>query len=313
MKILYIYDFENWALHNVGLYWANLVKDAANFIFTSQKEYKSHDPRSFDYIFWGCTHVPERRLKELWHKLIPSKSPAWAPECNRHFISVIHDPCEIFPQKEDWKLRKPRLHRLKLFSKLAVTSGEMQKTMFGLGYRCPVISTNSKLALRNSAELKHEPLKVFTKSYDHPRKNLALFRNLQRNHSKHCASFDGYIGRQVLPESDYLNLIDRYNCYICTSWQEGGPIPLMDAMRRGCAVLTTHVGQTDELIREGHNGFFCKNEKEFAARIECLASNPDLLYEMRLNSLRISAQRSESKVRRQLMRFLMATTASAIL
>jgi hypothetical protein len=67
-----------------------------------------------------------------------------------------------------------------------------------------------------------ESLKIFTRANNHRRKNLPLFRELQAAYQNRAASFDGHIGLKVLPEPDYIRLIDRYNCYLCTSWQEGG-------------------------------------------------------------------------------------------
>jgi glycosyltransferase involved in cell wall biosynthesis len=180
----------------------------------------------------------------------------------------------------------------------------MQAIMAALGYDCPRISTNSTLALREAAAIRREPLKILTRANNHRRKNLPLFRELQATYRDRVANFDAHLGLKVLPEADYARLIDGYNCYLCTSWQEGGPLPLMDAMRRGCAVLTTPVGQTDELVQEGVNGFICRTRAEFAARIELLAADPGLLHDMRLNSLRISSQRASEAVRAQLVAFL---------
>lgn len=79
---------------------------------------------------------------------------------------------------------------------------------------------------------------------------------------------------------------------------------MMDAMRRGCAVLTTPVGQTDEWVQEGVNGYFCHSHAEFSDRIRFLASHPEVLVEMRLASLKIAYSRSDEMVRAQLVAFI---------
>ena len=66
----------------------------------------------------------------------------------------------------------------------------------------------------------------------------------------------------------------------------------MDAMRRGLAVLTTPVGQIQELIEDGVNGYFCRSAADFAGRLEHLGNDPDQLHAMRLASLEtINTQR----------------------
>ncbi|MGA3221039.1 MAG: glycosyltransferase, partial [Acidimicrobiales bacterium] len=84
---------------------------------------------------------------------------------------------------------------------------------------------------------------------------------------------------------DYTKLIDDHEVYICTSYQEGGPIPAMDAMQRGCAVLSTPVGQIQELIRHGENGYICETADEFIEALTVLANDLPLLHRMRLRSL----------------------------
>ena len=56
--------------------------------------------------------------------------------------------------------------------------------------------------------------------------------------------------------------------YVCTSYMEGGPLPVMEAVLAGLAVITTPVGQTAEWVRDGESGFVCRTyaEVERAAR-----------------------------------------------
>jgi glycosyltransferase involved in cell wall biosynthesis len=158
--------------------------------------------------------------------------------------------------------------------------------------------------MRSLDNLSLEPLKVYSRAKNIPRKNLGLFRRLQSELAPICTAFNGYFDDPILPATDYVSLIDRYNCYICTSWQEGGPLPLMDAMRRGCTVLTTPVGQAIDLIEDGISGFFCRNFGEFKDRIETLSKEPKRLLEMRRQAQLAVTERSDLQVRQQLVRFL---------
>jgi glycosyltransferase involved in cell wall biosynthesis len=229
---------------------------------------------------------------------------AWLPQFSSHFLSVIHDPCEIFPQKRDWRSSPPFLGRLTHFSRLAVISNEMNNILAAHGADCSKVNTRSTLPFRTPETLEREPLAVFARSTIVPRKNLRLFFQVRSDVSDLVGRFHGYFNRDILAVADYIRLIDSYNCYVCTSWQEGGPLPVLDAMHRGCAILTTPVGQTDEWIKEGVNGFFCQTRRDFVRRIQYLASNPDVLYNLRRNSIARALSNDEALIRDQLRLFL---------
>ncbi len=305
IKILYIYDFEDWALHNVGRYWAGLIKDYARFTFSQLGHHEKFNPCDFDFILWGCSYMAERYLTRLIYSIFPRHAPLWNHSLNKHFITIIHDPCEIFPEKRNWYMCKPRrLDKIRTFAKIGVISKEMHNIMREIGFECSIINTNSTLPLQDLEKLTLEPLKIFSRARNRPRKNLNLFKSLQATLQSSCSVFNGYFENNLLPIDEYIQLIDSHNCYICTSWQEGGPLPLMDAMRRGCVVLTTPVGQTDELIQDGVTGYFCNNYDEFKKRIVWLSTHPDILLKMRKQALLAVSKRSDLRVRKQLIDFL---------
>lgn len=304
-KILYIYDFEDWALHNVGKYWARLVADCAQFEFAEWGPHESYHPCEFDFVWWGCSYMAEKHISRLLHRFIPRRAPEWNPKKNANFITVIHDPCELFPQTANWRhLRPRRLAKIRSFARCGVISSELHTVMKAVGFDCQVINTNSLLPIRPFEDIQIEPLKIYSRAKDIPRKNLNLFRALKTPLSSACDRFDGYFDDTILPDAEYIGLIDLYNCYICTSWQEGGPLPLMDAMRRGCTVITTPVGQTPDLLEDGISGFFCTTFKEFKECILLLANDSQRLYSMRQKAQLAVAQRSDAIVREQLIQFL---------
>jgi glycosyltransferase involved in cell wall biosynthesis len=225
-----------------------------------------------------------------------SAAPNWA--------AVVQDPSELFPEVPDWKRAPARAAHLRRFGRLAVTSNEMHAALAGLGFPTTKVNTRSLLPLRPPADLASEGLKVFTRAQIYPRKDLPRFEALRRRFAGTIERFDAIVGGRVLAEAEYVRQIDAYNCYVCTSWQEGGPLPLMDAQRRGCVVLTTRVGQTDELVEEGVNGFFCASEEDFVRRLQELQANPALLRAMRQRALERAADCRDALVRAQLQVFL---------
>ncbi len=301
-KILYIYDVEFWAIHNVGIFWSKLINDYYDFTFIPLEKYENIDKSKYDYIWWGYSLLinsilPKYRIRKVIPKVIIKK--LLLPYNN---ISVIHDPCELFPQKEHWKQSSPQLNHLKWFNKFAVISNEMQHILSNYEYDCLKINTDSLLSIRKKNDLINKDLNCFSKAYDYPRKNIQLFNEI-KEYFKGNIKLNGYFGRILLSEKEYIELIDKHNCYICTSWQEGGPLPIMDAIKRGCVILSTKVGQTDEIIKDGYNGFYCTSYDDFLDKIAYLNNNNSTLFQMQSNSLKM-AKNKNILIRNQLLKFL---------
>jgi hypothetical protein len=46
------------------------------------------------------------------------------------------------------------------------------------------------------------------------------------------------------------------SCYVCASWEEGGPVPVLEALQMGRPVVTTPVGNAALFVHPGNNGEF---------------------------------------------------------
>lgn len=300
LKILYIYDLKKWAIHNVGKIWADLLHQTHDFHIVQIGNHFQYNPKSYDIILWGYS------LLALPHNSIvhTHRLKHWDLRHLKNVYAVVHDPCEIFDQIPNWKNTVPRLSHLKMFSKLAVISNEMKTILSENSFDVCKVNTMSHISLRSEKKIIKEQLKIFTRANPHQRKNLALFYDLADTVNGYVEKTEAFVGGKVLSQKNYINEIDNYNCYICTSWQEGGPLPLMDAMRRGCVILTTRVGQTDELIEDGINGFFCNSKEEYLERINQLYSDSGLLFNMRRNSFKKATEDKSGLIRQQLMSFL---------
>ncbi len=303
--MLFLYNVPDWAIHNVGRDWAALVSDTHDVTLKQFGRHEREDPEAYDHVVWGYSSLDYsgRMLVESLTRR-PIRWLRWRWGDRSRFRAVIQDPVEMFPTRPDWKSAKPRRSHLRRFRGLAVTSNEMREALALHGIQAVKVNTRSLLPLRDRAQIGIEGLRLFTRALAYPRKNLPLFERLRQRHAAEVERFDASRGHDVMPQVDYARFMDGYNCYVCTSWQEGGPLPLMDALQRGCVVLTTRVGQTDELVEEGGNGFFCSTEEEFDHRIRQLAADPQLLQTMRLRALALAAARDNSRVRSQLRAFL---------
>lgn len=103
------------------------------------------------------------------------------------------------------------------------------------------------------------------------RKNVPWLERLERALADEPgAAVDFRYGRRhtQLTEAEYLARLAASDVYVCTSYMEGGPLPVMEAVLAGLAVITTPVGQVGEWVRDGENGFVCRtyDEVERAAR-----------------------------------------------
>ena len=281
-RVLFLYNETDWAIHNVGRDWASLMAASHDFTLTRFGTHEGLDPDAFDHVVHGYSTLRYsgrlllRSLLERpagwlrWHGLAPGRVSA-----------VVQDPSEVFPEAQAWSTAPARLDRLRRFGRLAVTSNEMRAALAARGLDACLVPTRSLLPVRDAGTIGHEPLRVYTRARDYPRKNLALFHAIRRAIAGEVDAFDAWLGGEVLATPDYVARIDHYNCYVCTSWQEGGPLPLADAQHRGCVVLTTRVGQTDDWVVHGENGWFCENETEFVARLRELNADPERLLCMR--------------------------------
>lgn len=61
-----------------------------------------------------------------------------------------------------------------------------------------------------------------------------------------------------MPDGKYQGLFRRLDALLVTSKDEGGPIPMLEAMAAGIPVISTDVGMSSEIIKDGINGHVIK-------------------------------------------------------
>ncbi|HEX5718636.1 MAG TPA: glycosyltransferase family 4 protein [Thermoanaerobaculia bacterium] len=97
------------------------------------------------------------------------------------------------------------------------------------------------------------------------------------------AAVEGVELRLAVREERWRNpeeMLDFYrslDIYVCASRSEGGPNPCLEAAACGLPVITTRVGITPELIRDGENGFFVERDAaDIAEKLRWLRDDPKL-------------------------------------
>jgi glycosyltransferase involved in cell wall biosynthesis len=94
---------------------------------------------------------------------------------------------------------------------------------------------------------------------------------------------------------DLANLYRQAKCLICTSYSEGGPRVVAEALACGVSVITTRVGLAAELVRDDENGFICDwDAAEIGKRLAQIASDDSLSVRLSENAPR-AVQRFEKK------------------
>lgn len=303
-RVLFLFNDAGWAIHNVGLDWASLLAHTHEFTLRRFGSHESLDPEAFDHVVWGYSTLRYSGRLLLASLLArPAGWLRWREIPRERARTVVQDPSELFPEVPEWRSAPARLSHLTRFGRLAVTSTEMREALAARGLAAFQVATRSLLPVRDE-RLETEPLRVYTRARDYPRKNLMLFHAVHRAVAGEIERFDAWLGGAILPLPDYAAAVDRYNCYVCTSWQEGGPLPLADAQRRGCVALTTRVGQTDDWVVHGENGYFCDQEAEFVERLRELNRDPARLLRMRRNAIDRARAQDTSRVRASLEAFL---------
>lgn len=126
------------------------------------------------------------------------------------------------------------------------------------------------------------------------RKNLPWLRRMEADlRERPGAVTDFRYGKRTpKPRDAYLASLTEADVYVCTSFMEGGPLPVMEAVTAGLAVLSTPVGQVEEWVRDGENGFICRSVSEFRERALEYVGNPALLQRHRRRSVEIAEEKA---------------------
>lgn len=111
------------------------------------------------------------------------------------------------------------------------------------------------------------------------RKNIAWLGAIERRFAEQagirCQFRYGSSGPVAV--TDWIAQLHRANVYVCTSTMEGGPLPVMEAVQAGLAVVSTPVGQVEEWVRDGVNGRICRSLGEFIGALDDYRRDPGLL------------------------------------
>lgn len=95
----------------------------------------------------------------------------------------------------------------------------------------------------------------------------------------------GENSKNRVPREKMPDLYNEIDIYLCASTSEGFSQSVLEASACGRGIVSTRVGGCEDLIEEGHNGFFIKRDIECIKSIlEKLEKNRDLVKQIGVNS-----------------------------
>jgi len=98
-----------------------------------------------------------------------------------------------------------------------------------------------------------------------------------------------FMGRR----KDVEGVLQRCRVFVLTSRSEGLSIAMAEAMANGAVPVVPDVGELDELVRDGVNGYLVEpnNVREYAARVTSLLRDPDLWQRCSLAAMKAAREK----------------------
>lgn len=261
-KILIIADIRNWAYDIIA---KNIVKFSKKFLYTIAYEEDiinkkiSLDFNNYDLVFWfywGNIHkVGPENIKNFTNKKICvgiHSYNSWQKRgmsekdvinfCNKYL--AIGVPSVAL--KNDLKSNKVFLTQTGYDSSIFYKSKKL-------------IFNNTFLWAGNTDKNNHGDIKGYSDIIEPVFYKFPNFKLLTQ-------SKDKQIDNKLMP-----SFYNQGSVLICASKTEGGPMPVMEALACGIPVISTKVGWSSYIIKNGYNGFlFERNSEDLINKINII-------------------------------------------
>jgi len=105
----------------------------------------------------------------------------------------------------------------------------------------------------------------------------------------------------IIKHSDLLKYYQNANVYVSTSLNEGMSNTMLEALSAGLPVIATQTGGTDEMVKNGINGFIVKTNDpaDLVAKIEKIRQDFKLEKKMSFESRRLAKKMSWNNIARE--------------
>ena len=78
----------------------------------------------------------------------------------------------------------------------------------------------------------------------------------------------------ILPYSELLNIYKQYKVFISTSYFEGNPKTILEAMSSGCVVIASDIENNKEIIKNNENGLLFSFNDELIKIVNEILNDP---------------------------------------
>ena len=311
MRLSYVYDREGWALHNIGLFLASELSNEMEIRPISAGEFVEARPTAdVTYLsFSGLDHL-RALAKQLSGSVITTVHDpeeisfftdrfSWERFPLRH-RSALEEYDRISVTSREMKRLLESRYMIRSFLTPTFPHDGVEPLPAGMprdvGPVIRLFSATNKRAVQPFRQVLARLPRISEYLTDETGKiNLKQLRAIgirtNRKNVKWLEAIESHFAgdprvemqlrrgdrTSMLSRSEYLGELNSSDVYICTSFMEGGPLPVMEAVRAGKAVLTTRVGQVEEWVRDGQNGYLCSSLEEFLAAVEGYVQDPELL------------------------------------
>ncbi|MBD3248338.1 glycosyltransferase [Candidatus Falkowbacteria bacterium] len=111
-------------------------------------------------------------------------------------------------------------------------------------------------------------------------------------------------GLSETPHDEMPDFYNKLDVYVCASESEGFCNPVVEAMSCGVPVISTAVGISKQIIKNGKNGILIKrNEQELIRAIEKLRNNKKLRIKLSKNARKTALQFSYERIMKKHKKF----------
>jgi glycosyltransferase involved in cell wall biosynthesis len=313
MKITYLYDTPHWALHNLGvLLQEQLAQTGVTLECVGEDDWHAHPaPTDVLYLSYSAQHVAGYPYKEWCRDLVTTVHDPlevshfedradWRQLPLRELDLAVFDRVSAISAELTELLQSGYGIPAYRTPTWPTTAGSRSDA----GSHQPVDERIVVLSSTNMAE--YFPWQKVLRRFaswrtlrhyfvDHKgnsslaqarglvvrrrRKNITLLRALQAEWSTRpdVRCHFRYGPAAPVPRAQYEAELGAADIYVCTSHMEGGPLPVLEAVAAGLAVLSTPVGQVEEWVEHGQSGFICRSAADFTRALDAYAQDRDLL------------------------------------
>lgn len=324
MRVTYLYNIEGWALHDIGLWLADALRPAGIDVECIESDAWHAQPRETDtlYLSYSGLAVPAFDYRRWCSRLVMTvHDPAevshfedradWMRWPMRPLplhlfddVSAISDELvTVFRTQYDTPVLRTatwpsRAAVIRSRGAARVPSPEL-RVFSSTNAEATFSRWNMRRRLRRIPSYLHDQRgalsmrQLLAVAVRRRRKNIPLLRRVGRAvEAIPGARADLAIGPGAVMSRDaYEDALLGATVYLCTSTMEGGPLPVMEAVLAGAAVVSTPVGQVAEWVEEGRNGRICGGYREFVLAMQDYARRPSVLVAHQRASMEIAASR----------------------